>query len=118
MSYVSRIKFAVITGGSRGIGYAIARILVSEGCSVILTGRHKKELTEAAARISAALPAGTEARVFGETCDVRDAKAVAALIHHGQAAIPQSRHSGEQRRDHAAGRRGARHLTADVARRR
>jgi NAD(P)-dependent dehydrogenase (short-subunit alcohol dehydrogenase family) len=37
-------------------------------------------LTEAVARLSAAIPKDASPRVFGESCDVRDAKAVAALF--------------------------------------
>lgn len=40
-------KFAVITGGTSGIGLAIAKLLVSEGARVLLTGRTQKTLDEA-----------------------------------------------------------------------
>ena len=44
-------KVAVVTGGSRGIGYAIARTLAAEGCSVVITGRRAATLTKSATRI-------------------------------------------------------------------
>lgn len=44
-------KNAVITGGSKGIGKAIARKLVSEGASVIITGRNEKDLITASNEI-------------------------------------------------------------------
>jgi NAD(P)-dependent dehydrogenase (short-subunit alcohol dehydrogenase family) len=44
-------KFAVITGGSSGIGLATAKRFVEEGAHVVITGRREKELKEAAAFI-------------------------------------------------------------------
>ena len=37
----------IITGGSSGIGYSIARILVSKGCTVTIIGRDKTKLMQA-----------------------------------------------------------------------
>lgn len=37
-------KRILITGGSRGIGYAIAKKLVSEGATVVITGRNEETL--------------------------------------------------------------------------
>jgi len=37
-------KNAVVTGATGGIGYAIARRLLMEGCSVIITGRNEEKL--------------------------------------------------------------------------
>lgn len=42
-----RGKVAVITGGSSGIGLASAKLFVSEGAYVFITGRRQKELDEA-----------------------------------------------------------------------
>jgi NAD(P)-dependent dehydrogenase (short-subunit alcohol dehydrogenase family) len=42
-------RTAVITGGSRGIGLAIARHLATAGANVMLTARHAADLDEAAA---------------------------------------------------------------------
>ena len=47
MSLKLKEKVAVITGGSTGIGLAIARRFVSEGAQVIITGRRQAELDAA-----------------------------------------------------------------------
>ena len=44
-------KVAVITGGATGIGLATAKLFVSEGAYVFITGRRQKELDEAVAEI-------------------------------------------------------------------
>ena len=41
-------KVAVITGSSRGLGYASARALLDEGCSVVICARNKAQLELAA----------------------------------------------------------------------
>ena len=45
-------KVAVVTGGSRGIGKAIGRVLVQEGANVALVARNAAALEAAAAEIS------------------------------------------------------------------
>ena len=44
-------KTAVITGGTEGIGLAIAKLFVKEGAYVFITGRRQRELDEAARTI-------------------------------------------------------------------
>ncbi|MGQ0654481.1 MAG: short-chain dehydrogenase/reductase [Betaproteobacteria bacterium] len=42
---------ALITGGSKGIGFSIAQVLVAEGCSVVLIARSEADLAEAKKRL-------------------------------------------------------------------
>ena len=64
-------KIALVTGGSAGIGLAVARRLVADGTRVALVARTERTLREAAA----ALPGMAE--IF--PLDVKDLPAVAAL---------------------------------------
>ena len=54
-----RGQTAFITGGSMGIGKAIAQQLASEGVNVVLAARRMEHLEEAAAEIRSRLPAGS-----------------------------------------------------------
>jgi len=45
-------RVAVVTGASRGIGLAIAQVLATEGCRVVLCARGKSGLTRAAADLT------------------------------------------------------------------
>jgi NAD(P)-dependent dehydrogenase (short-subunit alcohol dehydrogenase family) len=60
---------AVVTGGSRGIGYAIADHLAREGVDVAICARSEPGVQRAVARL-----AEHGSRVFGAAVDVSDAK--------------------------------------------
>ena len=47
-----RNKTAIVTGGSRGIGFAIASKLVKEGVSVVIAARNSEELEKAADQLT------------------------------------------------------------------
>ena len=68
---------AIVTGGSRGIGFAIAEALVKDGAAVVVTGLKKSRLDEAAAKLGRA---GDPSRAYGIVTDVRDRAAVDALV--------------------------------------
>ncbi|HYM24745.1 MAG TPA: SDR family oxidoreductase [Vicinamibacterales bacterium] len=55
-----RGQVAVVTGGSRGIGFAIARALVAEGVAVAVTGRDAAHLSAARPKLEAAGPSKVE----------------------------------------------------------
>jgi 3-oxoacyl-[acyl-carrier protein] reductase len=55
-----RGKVALVTGGSRGIGLAIARALVADGVQVAITGRNAAHLSSARPAIEAAGPGSVE----------------------------------------------------------
>lgn len=58
-------KSAIVTGGSRGIGEAIAAAFAREGASVLLCGRKPEGVHQAAARLQ-----GLPGRVLGIPCHV------------------------------------------------
>lgn len=45
-------KTALITGGSKGIGYAIARELSDAGCEILIVGRDENQLSKACTSLS------------------------------------------------------------------
>ena len=61
---------ALVTGGSKGLGYAIADEFVALGARVLLVARGADELAAAAAKLEAGSAAGTEKRVFTVTADL------------------------------------------------
>ncbi len=68
-------KKAVITGGSRGIGRAIAETLADEGCDVAICARTEEGVNEAVEALKAK---GVNA--FGQAVDVGDGDALKAWI--------------------------------------
>lgn len=73
---------ALVTGGTRGIGRAIADLLVAEGCDVAICARNAEQVEEARAAFEAA---GVKA--FGEGLDVADHEAFAAFVGRSAAAL-------------------------------
>lgn len=73
-------RVSLITGGTRGIGFAVASALLKQGDSVAITGT-SSEGVEHAARALAAV-AGDAGRVLALTCDVRDAPSVESALRN------------------------------------
>ena len=76
-------KTAVVTGGSRGIGKAIARELAREGVEVAIVSRGREEL-EATAR---ELAEESGRRVVPVPADTGDAASVKAMAEQAAAAL-------------------------------
>ena len=72
-------KRAIVTGGSRGIGRAIAERLAREGCSVAICARNAAEVEAAVAAIQAI--AADDAIVSGASADVADTEGLSAWIN-------------------------------------
>ena len=74
-------KVAYITGGSKGIGYGIAQILLANGMKVAITSRHLKAAQEAAKSLG-----GDQSRVLPLESDVSSLQseidAVKAVLDH------------------------------------
>jgi len=68
-------KVAVVTGGTRGIGLAAARLLAKEGADAVLVSRHAED----AARVAEEMARATGRRVLGMAADTTDDAAVAAM---------------------------------------
>jgi 3-oxoacyl-[acyl-carrier protein] reductase len=69
-------KTAIVSGGSRGIGKAIATTLLNEGASVMLAARTKAGVDEAAAELDALAPG----RVDAAAADMTDPAAVDGIV--------------------------------------
>jgi NAD(P)-dependent dehydrogenase (short-subunit alcohol dehydrogenase family) len=76
-------KRAIVTGGSKGIGKAVAKTLAAEGCAVVVAARHAEPLAAAAAEVSAA----TGRTVTPITVDTGDDDRVRTMVDEAVGAL-------------------------------
>jgi NAD(P)-dependent dehydrogenase (short-subunit alcohol dehydrogenase family) len=72
-------KIVVVTGGSSGIGFAIADRFIKEGATVYITGRRKAELDAAANRLG-----GKAKRVQSDVSDLRSLDELFATVKEAE----------------------------------
>ena len=75
-------KKAIVTGGTRGIGRAIAEELAAEGADVAICARNKEQIGEAVAAL-----AKKGVKAWGSPVDVADTKALRAWIDEATSAL-------------------------------
>ena len=68
-------RVALITGGSKGLGYAMGLKFAESGAQIALAARTDAEVTDAALRIAQA----SGQKAIGYVCDVADAEAIKRL---------------------------------------
>ena len=64
-------KVALVTGGSRGIGFAIAKTLSENGASVVITSKNSNKIKKAESKIS---------NSFGISCDIKKKNEVQNVV--------------------------------------
>jgi 3-oxoacyl-[acyl-carrier protein] reductase len=67
-------KVAIVTGGTKGIGFAIAEALLKSGVSVFICGRNKLQLKSSLNSLS------VFGNVAGISCDLRDEEEIDAMF--------------------------------------
>jgi NAD(P)-dependent dehydrogenase (short-subunit alcohol dehydrogenase family) len=72
-------KTAIVTGGSKGLGQAMAEGLASAGANLLITSRHAEEAESVAAQVAAEY--GVKA--IGISANVADPDAVTAMVECG-----------------------------------
>jgi short-subunit dehydrogenase len=71
-------KNVLLTGGSRGLGLELGRVLVAKGANVALVARDPGELDRAVAALREG--AGPDVKLVAETCDLSQRGSVAMLL--------------------------------------
>jgi 3-oxoacyl-[acyl-carrier protein] reductase len=76
---------ALVTGGTKGIGFAIAEAMVGAGGQVMITGRDEKGVSRATAALMKSAADGGQA--LGIVADVRDPNAVLTAVNRAASAL-------------------------------
>lgn len=71
-------RIAVVTGGTRGIGLAIARALAEAGASVAICGRKQGDVDRAVADLASQ----TGAKIIGKAADVSDSQQISSFFQY------------------------------------
>jgi short-subunit dehydrogenase len=74
-----RGKNALVTGGARGLGLEIARVLVSKGANVMVVARDAEEIARAISDLKQHA-ASSDLTIAGEVCDLTDGEAIEPLL--------------------------------------
>lgn len=99
-------KVALVTGSSKGIGFAIAQLLHEEGCKVVLNGRDSGVLEEAVSKLPGAIGIAADVTQPEEAvqlvADVKNAfgrlDAIVCNVGSGRSVLPGNENLEEWRR--------------------
>lgn len=78
MDYHLKDKTALVTGSTAGIGFAIAKLLATEGATVVINGRSDARVNEAVHKIKSICPT---AKLIPAVADLSEKKGIETLIH-------------------------------------
>src|SRR5438045_9493597 len=71
-------KIAIVTGSTRGLGFATAKALLAESCNVTICARGEARIADAVGELRE-LPGGVE-RILAIQADVSTEKGIAAVV--------------------------------------
>jgi NAD(P)-dependent dehydrogenase (short-subunit alcohol dehydrogenase family) len=80
-------RTAVVTGANTGIGFETASVLAAHGASVVLACRDPAKAEAAAARVTAAGPAGTVSTLRLDLASLASVRAAAEALHSSHARL-------------------------------
>jgi NAD(P)-dependent dehydrogenase (short-subunit alcohol dehydrogenase family) len=84
MSELLKDKRAIVTGASKGIGFAVAEALLRAGSNVVICGRQEERLADAVQRLRRAVPGS---KVSGKTADVSQSRDVVSLFDYADSEL-------------------------------
>ncbi len=79
-------QHAIITGGSSGIGKAVAKLLVQEGANVSIIARHRDRLNQAQEELNA-LKINSQQKILALTADVAEEEEITQAIKNAIAEL-------------------------------